>query len=65
MIYHNSACIEAAKKLLPVKPKAVLRDFPPNAKPLTLNQQRWRRIQERFKPHIVEAGIIRRIFSAD
>jgi hypothetical protein len=65
MIYHNSTCIEAAKKLLPVKPKAVLPDFPQDSAPLTPRQQKWRRIQERLKPHIVEAGLIRRIFSPD
>jgi hypothetical protein len=65
MIYHNSACIEAAKKLLPVKPKAELPDFPQDPAPLTPRQQRWRRVQERLKPHIVEAGLIRRIISAD
>jgi len=65
MIYHNSACIEEAKRLLPVKPKAALPDYPEDAAPLTPGQQRWRRFQERLKPHIVEAGIIRRILSPD
>jgi hypothetical protein len=65
MIYHNSACIEAAKKLLPVKPKAELTDFPPDPAPLTPYQQRRRRFQERLKPHVVEAGFIRRIVSSD
>jgi hypothetical protein len=63
MIYHNSACIEAAKKMLPVKPRAELSPFPQDPAPLTARQQRWRRIQERLKPHIVEAGLIRRIIS--
>lgn len=64
MIYHNSFCIEAAKKLLPVKPRAQLHDFPRDATPLNASQQRWRRVQERLKPHIVGASIIRRILSA-
>lgn len=63
VIYHNSTCIEAAKKLLPVKPRAELPSLPQDVAPLTPRQQRWRRIQERLKPHIVEAGLIRRIFS--
>jgi hypothetical protein len=65
MIYHNSACIEEAKKLLPVKPKAELPDYPQDPTPLTPGQQRWRRIRERLKPHIVEAGPLRRIISPD
>jgi hypothetical protein len=65
MIYHNSTCIEAAKKLLPVKPKAELPDFPQDPAPLTPSQQRWRRIRERLKPHFVGVGLIRRIISAD
>lgn len=63
-IYHNSRCTEAAKKILPVKASAVLPDFPRDSAPLTSSQQRWRRIQERLKPHIVGAGIIRRIVSS-
>ena len=64
MIYHNSQCIEAAKKLLPVKPKAELPDLPRDLAPLTPRQQFWRRFQERMKPHIVGAGPLRRFFSA-
>jgi len=64
MIYHNSFCIEAAKKLLPVKTRAVLPDFLRDPAPLSPAQQRRRRMQERLKPHIVDAGIIRRILSA-
>jgi hypothetical protein len=64
MIYHNSTCIEAAKKLLPVKRRAELPDFPRDPAPLTPRQQMWRRAVERLKPHIVEAGVIRRILSA-
>jgi hypothetical protein len=63
-IYHNSPCIEAAKKLLPVKPLAELPDFPRDPAPLTPRQQTRRRIEERLKPHIVGTGIIRRIISA-
>jgi hypothetical protein len=62
-IYHNSTCIEAAKRLLPVKPVAELPDFPRDPAPLTPRQQFGRRLEERLKPHIVGAGIIRRIIS--
>jgi hypothetical protein len=63
-IYHNSACIEAAKKLLPVKPLAELPDLPVDPAPLTPRQQFMRRLKERLKPHIVGAGFFRRLFSA-
>ncbi len=60
-IYHNSACIDAAKKLLPVKPLADLPDLPRDGRPLTPREQSWRRLKERLKPHIVGVGILRRI----
>ena len=63
-IYHNSRCIEAAKKLLPVKPLADLPDFPQDPAPLTPFQQVQRRVRERLKPHIVGAGLIRRAISS-
>jgi hypothetical protein len=53
VIYHNGDCIEAAKKLIPTKPKAVLPDFPRDPGPLTPRQQFWRRVQTRFQPHVV------------
>jgi len=64
VIYHNSHCIDAAKKLLPVKRRAELPDLPQDPAPLTPRQQFWRRVRERLKPHIVGAGLLRRIFSA-
>lgn len=54
MIYHNSACIEAAKQLMPVKARAILPDLTPDSAPLTPRQQFWRRVKERLKPHIVK-----------
>jgi hypothetical protein len=53
MIYHNSHCIEAAKKLIPVKPRAELPDLLPDPGPLDDRQQFWRRVRERLKPHVV------------
>src|ERR1041384_4623997 len=35
MIYHNSACIEEAKKLMPVKSRAILPDLQADRQPLT------------------------------
>jgi hypothetical protein len=63
-IYHNSHCIQGAKRILPVKPLADLPDFPKDPAPLTPRQQFWRRVKERVKPHIVGAGLLRRVFSA-
>jgi hypothetical protein len=53
MIYHNAACMDDAKKLPPVKPKAVLPNLPIYGRPLTPREQFWRRLQNRFKPWIV------------
>ena len=54
MIYHNSACIEAAKELMPVKARADLPEMEQDTAPLTPRQQFWRRVRERLKPHIVK-----------
>src|ERR1043166_172356 len=54
VIYHNSACIEAAKELMPFKSKADLPDLPPDDRPLNPRQQFWRRVRQRLKPHIVK-----------
>src|SRR5438552_4123056 len=54
MIYHNGFCIEAAKRLLPVRPKANLPPLAPDARPLTRNEQLWRRLKQRLRAHIIE-----------
>ena len=54
MIYHNGFCIEAAKRLLPIRPKADLPPLAPDARPLTRNEQLWRRLKQRLRPHIIE-----------
>jgi hypothetical protein len=53
VIYHNSHCIEAARKLIPVKARAELPDLTPDPAPLDERQQFWRRVRERLKPHVV------------
>jgi len=52
-IYHNSTCVEAAKKLVPVKPEATLPDLKPDALPPTPRQQFWRKVALRMRPHRV------------
>lgn len=52
-IYHNGFCLDAAKKLIPAKTKAELPDFPDDGRPLTSREQFWRRVEWRFKPHLV------------
>ncbi len=53
-IYHNVYSLEAARKLLPVRAKALLSDFPPDRGPLTAFQQFLRRVQHRLlTPHKV------------
>ena len=53
MIYHNADCMAEAKKILPVKPRAILPSLPNDARPLTPREQFWRRLRNRFKPWIV------------
>jgi hypothetical protein len=54
MIYHNAASIVAAKKLLPVNPKAELPNLPDDGRPLTSSEQFWRRLRNRFQPWVVK-----------
>jgi hypothetical protein len=55
LIYHNLRCMDAAKALRPVKPRAILPDFtPPDRAPLTPREIFWRRLRNRFVPHIVK-----------
>ncbi len=54
MIYHNPRGLAAARKMLPVKPRADLPELPRDPGPLTPRQQFWRRVREQFKPHIVK-----------
>jgi hypothetical protein len=52
-IYHNPYCLDAAKKLLPVKPQADLPELPRDERPPTRYEQFWRRVRNRFDRHIV------------
>jgi hypothetical protein len=54
MIYHNATSMGEAKKLLPVKPNAVLPDLPLDGHPLASREQFWRRLRNHFKPWIVK-----------
>jgi hypothetical protein len=55
MIYHNATCMAAAKKLLPVKPRADLPPLSSDGRPLTPKEQFWRRLWNRFfSPHVVK-----------
>ena len=49
MIYHNAACIDAAKRLRPVRKRAVLPELLCDTGPLNRQQQFWRRLQARLK----------------
>jgi hypothetical protein len=44
-IYHNTHCVAAAKRLLPVRPMAELKPLPMDTGPLT----RWERFRRRFE----------------
>ena len=54
LIYHNAACIEEAKRLPGVKPRAHLPDLPSDQAPLDARQQFWRRFRQRFVPHVIK-----------
>ena len=54
MIYHNSTCMDAAKKLPPVKSRAALPNLLADGRPLTPSEQFWRRLRYKFKPWIVK-----------
>jgi hypothetical protein len=53
-IYHNATCMDEAKKLLPVKPKAALPPLPDDGGPLPPREQFWRKLRLRFTPHVVK-----------
>jgi len=52
-IYHNVYCLEAARRLLPVRPRAVLPDLPPDLGPISPLRQFWRKVRLRLAPHRV------------
>ncbi|HXJ60552.1 MAG TPA: hypothetical protein VNM37_02705 [Candidatus Dormibacteraeota bacterium] len=54
LIYHNAACIDEAKRLGQVKPRADLPALPPDGHPLTQREQFWRRLRLRCAPHIIK-----------
>jgi hypothetical protein len=52
-IYHNVYCLEAARRLLPVRPRAALPDLPPDPGPLSPFRQFCRKVRLRLAPHRV------------
>ena len=54
LIYHNATCMDEAKKLGPVKARAELPSLPKDAAPLTEKEQFWRKLRQRFVPHIIK-----------
>lgn len=57
MIYHNGPCIEGARKLPPVRPKAILPELVPDGKPLTEEEQFWRAMLQSQEPHIIRESL--------
>ena len=53
-IYHNAACMAEAKVLPPVRPRADLPALSADPHPLTPREQFWRRLRERFVPHVIK-----------
>jgi hypothetical protein len=54
MIYHCFDCMDEAKQLTAVKPRAELPALPEDGRPLTQREQFWRRLRQRLKPWIVK-----------
>ena len=54
VVYHNSASMELAKKLVGPKAKAELPELPRDPAPVTPFGQSWRRLKQRLRPHIVD-----------
>jgi hypothetical protein len=52
-IYHNAACMDEAKKLPPVKPKALLPALPQDARPLSDREMFWRKLKLRLQPWVI------------
>jgi hypothetical protein len=52
-IYHNAACMDEAKKLLPVLERAALPKLPADGHPLTPREQFWRRLATRLQPWVI------------
>ncbi len=59
VIYHNDFCIDSAKRLLPVNPRAALPDLKPDLAPLTPREQFWRRLAHRREPHFMRPSIFK------
>jgi hypothetical protein len=55
LIYHNDQCMDAAKGLLPVQPKASLPALEADAQPLTKAAQFWRKMRQSREPDIVKS----------
>src|SRR5262245_282857 len=53
LIYHNATCMDEAKKLGPVRPRAELPALPPDGGPLSERQRFWRRITTRIRPWVI------------
>ena len=54
LIYHNGPCIEEAKKLPPVKPKAGLPELRRDDRPLTDREKFWRKVRLGLKPWVIK-----------
>jgi hypothetical protein len=54
MLYHNTACMAQAKKMLPVRPRAALPPLAHDQQPLNPRRQLWRKIQNRMTSWVVK-----------
>jgi hypothetical protein len=54
LIFHNAATMDEAKRLGPVKPKAVLPELPKDGRPLSDREKFWRKLQLRLQPWVIK-----------
>jgi hypothetical protein len=54
LIYHNATCMEEARRLPVVRPKALLPELIWDDKPLTGKEQFWRRARQRLVPWVIK-----------
>jgi hypothetical protein len=52
-IYHNATCIAEAKKQSSIQSEATLPELPNDARPLSSQEQFWRRVRLKFKPWVI------------
>jgi len=54
MIYHNGSCMDEARRLSKIRPKAQLQELSADAHPLSQHEQFWRKLRLRLSKHVIK-----------